>query len=125
MGSDAFRDQLIRRLGKVVEGKERASYSGEAIKRHDESQAEECVQSGMRILGLRDEDLGSLAKGHELKCLLAWLSHSQTMVSHPWISRRLQMGRPSNLSEYIKGIRETTDQRLLGLRRRLEKKILK
>jgi hypothetical protein len=34
--------------------------------------------------------------------MLAWLAHAHTMVSHKWLSDRLNMGHPQNLSAYIK-----------------------
>jgi len=37
--SEDFGEKLIKRLSKVVEGKQRASYSGAGIREHDEDQA--------------------------------------------------------------------------------------
>ena len=63
-GSDGFRDGLVRRLGKVMEGRQRGSYSGGGVRRHDESEAEKLIVKGMKALGVTEHDLSCLPKGH-------------------------------------------------------------
>jgi hypothetical protein len=105
-GAEEFRDQLLKRLDKAVEGNQRASYSGESIRQHDEYRAEELIGKGMKCLGIKESDLNGLAKGHDVKCLLAWLAHTRTMASHQWLSDRLQMGNSITVSTYIKRVKE-------------------
>jgi len=118
-GSEEFKEKLISRLSKVVEGKQRASYSGAGIREHDECRAERLIRKGMRTLKIDEDDLDRLPKGHELKCLLAWLAHTHTMVSHGWLSKRLQMGYPTTVSTYIKSVRLAPAGRLARLRDKL------
>ena len=106
VGAEEFRDQLLKRLDKAVEGNQRASYSGESIRQHDEYRAEELIGKGMKCLGIKESDLNGLAKGHNVKCLLAWLAHTRTMASHQWLSDRLQMGNSITVSTYIKRVKE-------------------
>jgi len=65
-----------------VAHKDRASYSGEGIKRHDEQEAESAVREGMKILQITEQDLTELPKGHKVKKLLAWKVHLQAMACH-------------------------------------------
>ena len=118
-GSEDFKEKLIRRLSKVVKGKQRASYSGAAIREHDEDQAERLIRKGMRALDIDEDELGRLPKGHESKCVLAWLAHTHAMVSHRWLSERLRMGYPTTVSTYIKKVRLAPAGRLARLRNKM------
>jgi len=112
VGSDGFGETLIERLKRRVEDHDRRSYGGEAIRRHDEHEAGRLIEQGMRKLGLTDEALLRLPKGHAQKCALAHLAHARTMVSHKWLAARLNMGHPQNLSLYIKQSRVAANRRL-------------
>jgi len=118
VGSEDFGETLIQNLKRGVNGHDRRSYGGEAIRRHDEYEAEQLIQRGMRQLGLSDEELRHLPKGHAYKCALAHLAHSLTMVSHKWLSERLNMGHPQNLSLYIKQARTSAEPSLARLPQR-------
>ncbi len=113
MGSPEFGDLLIEKVKGVVGAHDRRSYGGEAVRRHDEQEAEALIQRGMRDLGLTEEDLTHLPKGHPHKKALANLAHTRTLVSHAWLSQRLHMGHPQNLSLYIKQAR-AVQKPLLG-----------
>ena len=101
VGSDAFGEALVKKLDETVESHDRRSYGGDAIRRHDESEAERLLRAGMRKLGMTEPELIGLPKGHASKCLLAHLAHSRTTVSHRWLAERLHMGHSQNLSLYI------------------------
>lgn len=125
VGDDTFKTKLLRHLGNSVSGKQRNSYSGEAIQAHDQVQAEQLVQRGMRELGLTEAILRKLPKSDERKCALAWLVHTRTVARHAWMAQRLGMGVPSNLSTYIRSVREGKTKTLLALRRPFERRIRK
>jgi len=125
VGGEAFKEELVKKLVQAVKGKQRASYSGEAIRKHDEHQAERVVAAGMKLLGLAENAPGELPKGDERKCVLAWLAHSRTMASHKWIAERLGMGCPSNMTHYIAKVRSPGDARMSRLRNKIEKAIPK
>ena len=119
-GSEDFKERLLGKLSKAVEGKQRTSYSGDGIREHDEAEAERLIRKGMRILDVGEDDLRLLPKGHELKCLLAWLAHGRTMVSHGWLAQRLQMGHSTTVSTYIKRVKLAQSGRPASLRKKIE-----
>ena len=121
LGGDEFREKLIDCMSKVVEDKQRESYSGQGIVRHDEHQAKKLLARGLKALGMRTGDLKGLCKGDELKCVLAWLIHTRTMVSHKWISQNLEMGVISNMTKYIDSVKHPSTQRLAILKKKVQK----
>ena len=123
LGSDAFREKLITLVEDVVEGRQSDSYSGEAMVRMRERRAERLVRKGVPVLGLRMQDLPKLPKGHEAKCVLAWLVHTRTMASHKWLAARLAMGVPSNMTTYIDRARRNRSPRIRALRAEVERRI--
>ncbi len=123
-GSEEFGKDLLEKLSSVIEGKQRTSYSGGAIQAHDEHEAERLIRSGMATLEIDEADLTRLPKGHDLKCLLAWLAHQQTMASHAWLADRLRMGFPTALSAYIRRGDVARSGPLGRLRKRLKEAVL-
>ncbi len=104
VGSDTFGETLLKNVKERVNAHDRRSYGGDAVHRHDEREAEEWIQEGLRALNLSEADLAALPKGHPHKCILAHLAHSRTLVSHKWLAERLHMGHPQNLTAYIKRV---------------------
>lgn len=125
LGDEAFQEKLLKLVGKVVDGRDRRSYSGGAICGHDELEAERYAEAGMMVLGLKDDDLATMAKGDEKKCVLAWLLHARTLASQRWIAERLCMGNPSNISTHVKAAGEAQSGTMAVLRGRLEQTIQK
>ena len=123
-GSREFGEKLLEKLSSAVEGKQRTSYSGEAMREHDEHEAERLIRKGMASLEIDEDDLARLPKGHELKALLAWVAHKQTMASLAWLSNRLQMGFPTALSAYIRRIDVAQSGSVSRLKKHLQKVIL-
>lgn len=93
-----------------VAAHDRRSYGGAAIRKHDEGEAERLIRWGLKVLGLREEDLPRQPKGSAQKRALAHLAHMRTMVSHQWLTERLHMGHPQNLSSYIKDAPTTAEE---------------
>ena len=125
VGTEEFGERLLKELQKSVEGKKRSSYSGPGIQTHDESEAERLVERGLELLGLAGQSLAELPKGDARKCALAWLVHSRTTVSNVWISARLAMGVPSNMSAYIARVQLSKDPAAARMRRSLERQVRK
>lgn len=125
LGDESFKEYLQQYLEAGIEGKQRSSYSGEAIKHHDTVEAERLVLSGMKALGLRESSLKKLAKGEMNKCLLAWLVHTHTGVSHKWIAERLSMGHGANMTAYIRRGREDQSSGTQRLKQRLRRVVPK
>ena len=103
----------------------RDSYSGEAIIRHDEAEAERLVKVGMKIFGISENDLDGMRKGAMEKRLLALLVQDRTMAKQSWTSERLRMGVASNVGTYARSARESSDPNVLRLRKALDGVILK
>ena len=116
-GGDAFRDLLLDKLGGLTG--QRASFSGEAVRTHDEKEAERLFQAGLKILELAEANLLELRKGATEKCILAWLIRKNTAVSNQWISERLQMGRPDCFSRYPRRIEAAQDRQVMLMKRKL------
>ena len=123
-GSEEFRTNLLGKLSDVVEENQRDSYSGPAMGSHAEAEAEKLIEKGMKVLGVHEEDLDDLPKGHEFKCLLAWLAHTHTTVRHSWLAARLQMGYPTTMSTYIRRVRMAQGDETATLRNRLTRTAL-
>jgi REP element-mobilizing transposase RayT len=121
VGGVDFEEFLLNKLRDVVAENKRESYSGMAIAKHDEAQAEELVQNGMKVLGITEDDLEKQRKGSRDKCLLAWRVQAETLVTQNWISARLRMGRASSVGTYAKRVRESNHPDVQRLRKALEK----
>jgi REP element-mobilizing transposase RayT len=121
MGGAEFEEFLLKKLKGVVTENKRESYSGEAIARHNEAEAERLVKAGMKVLGMVDADLDRQRKGSREKSLLAWLVQEKTLASQNWISNRLKMGATSMVGNHTKRVREAKDATLHRLRQALEK----
>ena len=121
VGGAEFEESLLKKLKDVVAERKRESYSGEAMRRHDEGQAERLVRGGLRALGLTEADLDKQAKGSREKCALAWLVQERTLAKQSWVAERLRMGSASGVGAYAKRIRDATDPEIRRLRQLLHK----
>jgi len=120
LGDEQFKVEMLQKVGLHMADKKRESYGGKARQEHDERAGERLVGKGLKALGLKEDVLMSERKGSLAKCALAWYIHSNAMVSHEWISDRLQMGSPLGMSLYLARIKNASDGEALLLRRRLE-----
>ena len=102
LGSDGFRQEMLGRLGRVLEKGKRESFSGEGVQTHDEARAEELIAAGLGKLGLADADLDQMIKNSPDKYALAWLVRRKTCVGNGWLKDRLRMGKATNFSELLK-----------------------
>jgi hypothetical protein len=101
-GDESFRDELNQRLDGCLVSKKRESFSGAAMKRHDEEQANRLIEQGLTALGLQEEDLFRLPKNSPEKYALAWLIRRVTCVRPAWIKERLRMGKATNFANFLK-----------------------
>jgi len=120
LGDEQFKAEMLQKVGSRMAGKKRESYGGEARQEHDERAAERLLGKGLKALGLKEAALLGERKGSLAKCALAWYIHSNAMVSHEWISDRLQMGSPLGMSLYLARIKHASDGETLQFRRKLE-----
>ena len=120
LGEPGFGHRLAKWLEKAVAGKARQSHAGEARRAHDETAAAAMLARALAVMGLTEDDLDGLGKGAEEKQVLAWWLRKRTVVSRNWVSRRLQMGDESRVTQSVAAVRRTNDRRILEWRRKLE-----
>jgi REP element-mobilizing transposase RayT len=98
-GGKDFADSLREELGRAARGWRRDSQSGGARRFHDEQWAERRVRAGLGALGLAEEDLARMRKGAPEKMALAGWLREGTTATLEWVSGRLGMGHPGNVSQ--------------------------
>ena len=122
-GTGAFREQLLDLSAPLLEKRRRESrenYQGPEMEAHGERRAEEITQAGLEVLGIGEEELAPMRKTAREKCVIAWKVRAETGVPLKWVSERLKMGNPANVS---RAAREIEEQR--GKDRRLKRIIRK
>ncbi len=102
---------MLEMVGEKLKGHDRLNYSGSSKKEHNEHEAEQLLLKGLKKLGMREEDLDESAKGDVRKRVLAYHVRSRTMICNRWLSERLKMGCPSNISGYLRSVHESSDVR--------------
>ncbi|MBN2685198.1 MAG: transposase [Pontiellaceae bacterium] len=118
-GNKDFKKLLQEKISERTNGHARNSYSGNAIRTHDQHEAEHLLSEALSILETSIEELSSLKKNDPRKKVIAWLIRKNTSVRNQWISEHLHMGSPSNLSHFIREVSEATDGDLFVLRLKL------
>jgi REP element-mobilizing transposase RayT len=119
-GSDGFRQELMERLDVSLKGKRTSSFSGEAVREHNEMEAARLIEQGLGAMGVVHDELESMRKGAPEKMALVWLLKKITVVKNEWISRHLFCGHPANIPGYVRKVDEAEEGRLAEY-----KKILK
>jgi hypothetical protein len=102
LGGEPFRMELMDRIGGVMAGKERSSFSGEQVRGHDLIEAERLVQLGLTALKLTEGELDKLRKNCPEKYAIALLVRRNTCVKNQWIKDRLRMGKATNFATFLK-----------------------
>ena len=119
LGSEEFRDRMSDLASGIIRGRKRESYSGEEVRRYDETAARELLARGLDRLGM---DLGAmklLRPSDPRKQALAWLIRTKSIVAGFWITRELDMGHPSNVSRAVNVFRTANQQKIKDLKRQL------
>jgi REP element-mobilizing transposase RayT len=119
LGSDGFRRELMERIGEGLKGKRPGSYSGDAVREHNEAEAERLVEFGLAGMGVARGELESMRKGAPEKMALAWLLKKRTVVRNEWIGRRLFCGHAANIPGYVRKVEQAKEGPLAELKRML------
>jgi REP element-mobilizing transposase RayT len=119
LGGETFRDYLLELVEDVLKGKQKDSFSGEAARTHDEKGAEKWLEYGLKALNVKKEELPNLRKNAPEKAATAWLIRTRSTASNRWISKQLVMGHPSNVSAFMKKVRDAKSGEFLRCRERL------
>jgi REP element-mobilizing transposase RayT len=101
-GGETFRGRMLEGISEVLSGDGGTPFGGEAIRQHNEEQAERLIAQGLGLLGMKEADLEGLAKNSPEKYALAWPLRRHTGVKVSWIKRRLQMGKATRFSSWLK-----------------------
>jgi hypothetical protein len=104
LGGDAFREQMLERIGERMDSRKRESYSGEEVKGHDLKRAAELLKKGLQALKLEQEELQGLKTTDERKQALTWLIRSSTQVPCEWMCEQLGLGHRSNISRAVRAL---------------------
>jgi len=118
-GSDEFREKLQSLISDVVKNRKRKSYQGEALRKHDEGEANDLLDRGLKRLGLDRETVMGMKKSDERKQALAWLVKSNTVVGDDWVDRMLCMGDRSNISRAVSRFRKGKESKVAALIKKL------
>ena len=78
------------------------------------------LKKGMKALWVEEDAEIAGKKGSLTKSALAWHVHRRAMAGHKWISARLRMRCPSNLTAHINRIRQASESEALRMPRKLE-----
>jgi hypothetical protein len=120
-GSDEFGRTLLDKLDGIRSKTKPDSLGGQAIRFHNEHQAEQLKAQGLAVLDLDESDLASMTKGSAEKRVLVWFIKSHTTVSNTWLSDHLYCGHPSNVAKYVQSIRKSKDRKIAKQCKRLLK----
>lgn len=116
-GSDGFRQELMERLDESLEGKRASSFSGDAIREHNEAEAVKLIDRGLECLGIERCDLESMRKGAPEKMALVWVLKKKTVVTNTWISQHLFCGHPANIPGYARKVAGANEGQLAGFKK--------
>lgn len=112
-GGDDFKGRMLEEISGVLSEDGGTPFGGESIRQHNEAQAERLIAKGLEWLGLKEADLAGLAKNSPEKYALAWPLRRRTGVKVSWIKQRLQMGKATSFSLWLRKL-ETSQKRQWG-----------
>jgi REP-associated tyrosine transposase len=123
-GSEAFREKLLKLLGREDEGlseRRRVGYTGAQTRDHGMVEAERIVRLAQRHLGVGE--WSEWPKGDWRKGLVAGLIRKRSLVDNGWLAKRLEMGSRTAVSRIMGQARQRMqdDRRARALGRRLER----
>jgi REP element-mobilizing transposase RayT len=121
LGGDGFRGRMMKCLKQAMGKGLASSYGGEAKREHGEGEAARLLARGMRLLGVKKEELARGPKNMAQKQVLAWWLGKRTTVGRGWMSRRLWMGEESGVTRAVRRVNGNKDARLGRIKSQLLK----
>ena len=101
-GSQEFAERLLKLGQKILQRERHWTYRGsEEVQAHGESEAQRLCEEGLRLAGLKEQELASLPGSDPRKVALAALVWSRTTVDMNWLSQRLKMRSAGNARQQI------------------------
>jgi putative transposase len=102
-GKQAFSEKVMAIANGVIKVRRNRNYPAALIQqRHDEKEAEQIVREGLARFELAEEELGGLPGADRRKLEIAAKVRANTSVSLAWISDRLDMRSPANVSQQLR-----------------------
>jgi len=112
LGSESFRDRMLRWLDQRSGRGRDDAYSGPAVREHGQKAAEQLLEAGLRLVGLERGSLTDLRKTDPRKQALAWLLRKNTAVRNRWVAQQLHMGHEVNVSQAVRQVEEARNGEL-------------
>jgi hypothetical protein len=78
------------------------------------------LAEGLRVLGLRREELAATPKERPEKQVLAWWLHGRTTAPRRWIAEQLVMGYESRASQAVRWVESKRAGNLFEMKQKLE-----
>ena len=119
VGSEGFRKALLSRIEEPPSDGRHPSAPRTGP--HDQSRAEEMLDSGLNLLGLQAEDLPRLPKGQKEKMVLAWWLYGRTTVNRRWLAQRLTMGYETRISQAMHWVERSREPSIAKMKKKLAK----
>lgn len=107
LGEKTFAKKVLDSLSGAVEPKRKnRSVAGEAVRAHDQNEAERIAVAALRKIGLPEmtSELEGRGKWNEEKALIATLIRKRTGVKNRWVAGRLAMGHEGNVTRAIRKV---------------------
>lgn len=120
LGEKSFRDRLVREVGDILEENNRASYQGQAVRRHDTEHADRELDRMVKGLGLSPTILKEARQNDPYKQAIAWWLKTRTTVSDAWLSEKLHMGNRTNVYRAVAAYRDPKDRERNMIKRKMQ-----
>ena len=115
LGEKGFVETVLAALGgpQLLDKKGKGSVGGEAVKAHDEAEADRIVRMSLAMLGMpvEAEDLAGRGKWLQEKAVIAAVIRKRTGVGNRWIAQRLAMGQESSVVRAVRRAKENAAQK--------------
>jgi putative transposase len=97
-GTKLFKAELEEVADYVVTDKQRASFNGSGLAKHDNRVAMEWLEAALDVAEITLEECRELRPSNPLKQAIVWFLRSRTVASGRWIDKRIGVGHVSNIS---------------------------
>jgi hypothetical protein len=99
LGGASFRERMLGLIERMASKRTTRTRRDAVVERqHGLEEARRIMETGLRCLGLKEEELATLPKGDERKSAIAAEIRRRTAVPNAWIAEALQLGHVSRVS---------------------------
>ena len=119
LGGEGFRGKLQKCLKAALGQGLAASHSGQARREHGQAEAARMLAAGMKVLGVREQDLRQGRENKAEKQVLAWWIRERTAVGRRWVSQQLWMGEESGVTRAVRVVKGNKDAKVKKVKQAL------